>query len=238
MQEPLSYSSFPLLLHRQSAFFTALAVIVVPLLDAAFKGKPLGLHSIASVLLAIGGVALLQLGPSLFASVATPVWSTGDWWCLTQAIFFGVGYWRLESASLCYPDQSPRIIAGQLVAISLAAVAYWLVVDMGGSLSSWSQLQSWLFSDPLVWQIIVWTGLITTALAHYLETVALRVVAATELTIIMTSISLWGSAFSYITIGEVMTPVAIVGGLCILGGCLLTTSKDKDSANISGDPTC
>lgn len=211
---------------------------MVPLLDALFKGKTLNWRSGSSVLLAMGGVALLQLGPSLFASIAaTPVWwSTGDWWCLAQAFFFGLGYWRLEATSLRYPDQSPRIIAGQLVAIFMAAMVYWFAVDLGGSLPSLAQLHAWLFTDSSVWQIVVWTGLITTALAHYLETVALRVVSASELTIIMTSISLWGSAFAYLTMGEVMTPVAMVGGLSILAGCLLTASNGSDAKSVAPSP--
>ena len=208
---------------------------MVPLLDAIFKGKALSLRSFGSVLLAMGGVALLQLGPTSLVA-ATTWWSTGDWWCLAQALFFGIGYWRLEAASLRYPDQSPRIIVGQLIAISMAAAVYWFAFDSGGSLPSWDQLQSWLFTESSAWQIIVWTGLITTALAHYLETVALRVVAASELTIIMTSISLWGSAFAYLTLGEVMTPVAMVGGLSILAGCLLTTSHGSDNKSVASSP--
>ena len=208
---------------------------MVPLLDAIFKGKALSLRSFGSVLLAMGGVALLQLGPTSLVA-ATTWWSTGDWWCLAQALFFGIGYWRLEAASLRYPDQSPRIIVGQLIAISMAAAVYWFAFDLEGSLPSWAQLQSWLFTDSSAWQIIVWTGLITTALAHYLETVALRVVAASELTIIMTSISLWGSAFAYLTMGEVMTPVAMVGGLSILAGCLLTTSNGSDNKSVASSP--
>jgi len=218
----------------QSAFFTALAVIVVPLLDATFKGKALGLRGVGSVVLAIGGVALLQLGPSLMAASTAPMtlWSTGDWWCLAQAVFFGIGYWRLEAASHQYPDQSPRIIAGQLAAIAAAAVAYWCAVDLGGTVPSLGLLQDWLFSNPFVWQTILWTGLITTALSHYLETVALRVVAASELTVIMTSISLWGSLFAFLTMGEVMTPIAMVGGLCILAGCLLTSTGGGDGGTV------
>ena len=217
-------------LTSQSAFFTALAVIVVPLLDL-FKGKALMARSLGSVLLAIGGVALLQLGPSLLSSSVSvsQLWSTGDWWCLAQAVFFGIGYWRLEAASVRFSGHSPRIIAGQLSAISASAMIYWLFLD-GGGIPTLSQLQMW-FNDGFAWQAIVWTGLVTTALAHYIETVALRVVSASELTVIMTSISLWGSALAYFTLGEVMTPVAMVGGLSILAGCLLTATGDKDQAN-------
>jgi len=230
----LTFGSFLVSTIFQSAFFTALAVIVVPLLDALFKGKALGVRSLGSVVLAIAGVALLQLGPSLLSTAATMaqqpeavLFSTGDLWCLAQAFFFGIGYWRLEAASQQFPNQSPRIIAGQLVAIAAGAAAYWLFMDSGGGAPSLSQIQSWV-SDPFVWQVVVWTGLVTTALAHYLETVALRVVAASELTVIMTSISLWGSAFAYLTMGEVMTPIAMVGGLSILAGCLLTSTGGEE----------
>ena len=37
----------------------------------------------------------------------------------------------------------------------------------------------------------------------------------------MTTISLWGALFAFFTIGEVLTPTGLLGGLMILGGCVL-----------------
>lgn len=202
------------------------------MLDALFKGKALSPRGIGSVALAIGGVGLLNLGPTsqqLTTAATANFFSIGDAYCLLQALFFGIGYWRLESASVRYPDESVRLTAGQLAAIAAGSIVYWLVADGGGLLENVTQLVAFVVRDPFVWKALVWTGLFSTALAIYLETVALRVVSATELTVLMTSVSLWGSAFAYVLTGEVLPVVSMVGGLLILTGCILTATGKQST---------
>jgi drug/metabolite transporter (DMT)-like permease len=215
----------------KSAFFNALAVIVVPLLDSFFKGKKLGGRGLASVAMAIGGVALLQMGPALTGtSVGTspadfPV-SAGDMFCLAQALFFGIGYWRLEAAATQFPHQASRITAGQLCAVAAGSVLLFVGAD---DLPTLQALEHWL-TDGFIVKTIIWTGLFSTALALYLETVALKVVSATELTVLMTSVSLWGSAFAYVTMGEMLDRLGLLGGLLILTGCVLSSTGGSPNA--------
>ena len=199
-------------------------MIVVPLLDAMFKGKQLGQKDMASVLIALCGVGLLKLGPA-FASGTSDVlaFTHGDVLCLLQATFFGIGYWRLEKASSMFPKQAGLITAAQLVALSIGAT---LFATLHGDLTNIPSLVQALH-EPFVQASLVWTGLVSTALALYLETVALAVVSASELTVLMTSVSLWGSAFAYMTMGEILPPIGWVGGLLILGGCALTAQKEQ-----------
>jgi drug/metabolite transporter (DMT)-like permease len=221
----------------KSAFFNSLAVIVVPLLDSLFKRKKLGWAALSSIAMALGGVGLLELGPDLDSAALTNVLPSsgaidlrslvqvGDTLCLSQAIFFGIGYWRLESASTKHPDESGPITAGQLLAIAGGSVAYWLA-STGSELPSHAQWVQWL-GDPFVLGAVAWTGLVSTALALWLETVALSVVSATELTILMTSVSLWGSLFAYLSMGETLSSVGLMGGVLILLGCVLTSLDKK-----------
>ena len=205
--------------YAKSAFFNALAVIFVPLLDSFFRGKTLGPKGIGSVFTALAGVALLQFGPSLGENLSI---SSGDKFSLAQALFFGIGYWRLESISSSFLDQAARITVGQLVTVAIGAISCCL---LAGDMPSLELLQQWWANEFIV-KTLLWTGLISTALAMYLETVALKVVSANELTVIMTSISLWGSAFAYFTMGEVLAPVGMLGGLLILSGCVLTVTQE------------
>ncbi|GKY98542.1 hypothetical protein MPSEU_000811200 [Mayamaea pseudoterrestris] len=224
----------------KSAFFNSIAVIVVPLLDVLFNGKRLGGKGFVSVGTALAGVALLQFGPALLASansVASNILepsslfavSQGDLLCLCQAIFFGIGYWRLERASHQYPNQSGPITAAQLVALGIGATAF---CGFAGDLPDISVLMQWL-TDPFIVKALLWTGLVSTAFALYLETVALRIVSASELTVLMTSVSLWGSAFAFVTMGELMPPIGMAGGLLILGGCILTAMNDGDGGKMN-----
>lgn len=201
----------------------------------------------ASVATALTGVGLLQFGPSLLASAPeaasattsalqldqsllstiTATVSFGDLLCLCQAVFFGIGYWRLERASRQYPQQSGAITAAQLVALGIGAT---LFCGLSGDVPNALALKEWL-SDVFVVKALLWTGLVSTAFALYLETVALQIVSASELTVLMTSVSLWGSAFAFVTMGELLPPIGLVGGLLILGGCVLTAQSGGDDAS-------
>jgi drug/metabolite transporter (DMT)-like permease len=213
----------------KSAFFNTLAVIVVPLLDSFFQNKELSKAKLVSIATALAGVALLQFGPALMTSTAgtenaVDLFVPGDVLCFLQAVFFGVGYWRLESASVKYPNQAGRITAGQLLALGVGATGVATVVG----LPSLTQLQDWLF-NPFVQYSLLWTGLVSTAFCLYLETVALKVVSATELTVLMTSVSLWGSGFAFLTMHEILPPIGMLGGLAILAGCILSTTEKEEA---------
>lgn len=207
---------------QQSAFFNALAVIIVPLLDAAFRDKQLRGSGIVSCLMAVSGVFLLQMAPSSIGTTTSsePLFqfSNGDVFSVFQAVTFGIGYWRLESVASRFPTQAGLMTVGQLATIATGSVLFWFATD---GIPNVDELQIWL-SDAFVLKTLIWTGLVSTALALYLETIALKVVSAAELTILMTSVSLWGSLFAYVAMDEVLPPIGMAGGLMIVTGCVFS----------------
>ena len=155
------------------------------------RGKILQRKEIASVALACLGVGMLEVGPS--GLQVTP----GDVLAFMQTIFFGIGYWRLEAVSHAHPHQAARVTVGQLTAVAGGATLYaFTEYGLGHMDASVDLFIEWL-GDPFILGALVWTGLVSTALALYLETVALKVVSATELTLLMTTTSLWGASFAY-----------------------------------------
>lgn len=145
----------------KSAFFNALAVVVVPILDLLVKRKMLRGLQVASVLIACLGVGLLELGPSGGLHI-----SSGDVLAFMQTIFFGVGYWRLEEESHTHNEQAGRLTVGQLCAIAFGSAVYAVTEFAFGHLdmSSTEHMMEW-FGDPFVIGALVWAGLISTALA-------------------------------------------------------------------------
>ena len=194
---------------------------MVPLLDSMLRGKKLGGQGMASIALAIFGVGLLQLGPAILEGTS-PLASVnqGDAFCLGQALLFGIGYWRLEDISSRHSTQAGRITVGQLVGVAVGATIFCGATTELATVTQ--NLGQWL-TDPFTLGALGWTALVSTALALYLETVALKAISASELTILMTSVSLFGSAFAYVTMGEVMAPIGMVGGLMILAGCVFSS---------------
>eukprot|EP00978_Attheya_sp_CCMP212_P047160 scaffold421244_cov58-Attheya_sp.AAC.5 len=201
-----------------SAFFNAASVLVVPALDVAIKGSKFTWNQAASLLFAVGGVGLLELGPS-----ASFNFGIGDYLCLGQAFLFGVGYWVLGSVSVKHRDAAEVVTVGQLLSIAFGFLLFAGVGDWPTA----TEAISWA-TDPLIVGGILWTGLVSTAMALYLETIALQAVSAAELTIIMASTSIWGSAFAFLTMGELPPPAGIGGGILILIGCLLSAFQKEE----------
>jgi drug/metabolite transporter (DMT)-like permease len=222
----------------KSAFFNALAVLVVPLLDWTFHKKPLRAMQWLAVVSALLGVGLLEFAhdssePSGTTEAVSSTWSyisLGDVYSLLQALFFGIGYWRLEDASRQHPQQAARITVGQLLAVAGCSWMYWVATSLWNQQSigiDFVTIPASLWTEPWIWGALVWTGLVSTALALFLETIALRAVSAAELTMLMTTMALWGSAFAYVALGEVLPPLGWVGGFLILGSCVLSTQRKK-----------
>ena len=163
-------------------------------------------------------MGLLQLGD--VGSGGEMTFTTSDILCACQALFFGIGYWRLENGTTQYPGQPSRLTMGILLGVVTGSFAYSAAV---GIVPPAEAVWLTLLHIPEVTAALLWTGLASTAGALYLETVALKAITATELTILMTSVSLWGSAFAYVTMGEVLSPIGMAGGALLLGGCLVSS---------------
>ena len=182
-----------------------------------------------SVCLAMLGMGLLQLGGggSGVEQAGDLSFTFSDILCACQALFFGIGYWRLENGTTKFPGQAGRITSGILLGVAAGAFSYSLIM---GIVPPPEAIWLTLVYMPSLTLALLWTGLVSTALALYFETVALKAISATELTILMTSVSLWGSAFAYVTMGETLSPTGMAGGALLLGGCLVSSLMGEKEA--------
>ena len=217
-------------LASKSAFLCSLAVVVVPVLDMCLaKGKEQQQQQrpcqVVGIVLAIMGVALLELGGAVGQSSSANVLalSSGDLASLLQPLAFGVGFWRMEQAMRKFPNQAHKSTAAQLLAVFAGSALYMAVAEPA---AEWSQLAEWCH-DPMIWASLLWTGVISTALTVYMETVALKTLSAAETTLIFSSEPVWGSAVAALLLGERFGMDAVMGALLILTGCIVSTSADS-----------
>jgi drug/metabolite transporter (DMT)-like permease len=203
-------------LASKAAFLCSLAVVVVPLLDW-ITGKSLKGREMAGIVLALAGVAFLELGG---VSASDLQLSSGDVASLIQPLAFGMGFWRMEKAMHKHPDQANRSTAAQLLAVFLGSALYTGWTDPA-SFQDFAHIHQWL-TDPFILAALVWTGCITTALTVYMETVALKTLSAAETTLIFSTEPLWGSAFAAAVMGERFGPTGIAGGVLVLAGCVFS----------------
>ena len=185
----------------KSAFICSLAVVIVPILDA-LAGKKMSSKAIIGAIMALGGVALLEVGDGAGTVMD---FTTEDFASYLQPIMFGLGFWKMEHAMQKYPCQARRITAAQLFAVFAISTIYCLSGGGGISPPDTAQVIEWV-TNPSILGSLAWTGLITTALTIYMETVALKSLSAAETTLLFSTEPLWGAAFASFMLSEVCFP--------------------------------
>lgn len=213
----------------KSAFLCSLAVVVVPFLDY-LVGKKLEKSQLLGASLAVLGVAFLELegmtGGAL--SGAAGHLEPGDIASFVQPIAFGLGFWRMEAAMKKQPEEAERATAAQLMAVFLGSATYMAAMSVvdPATIPSQPQLIEWV-TDPAILGALFWTGVVTTALTIYMETIALKTLSAAETTLIFSTEPIWGTAFATVVMGETMGVNAAVGAVMILSGCVVSNLDFK-----------
>ena len=206
------------LLPTQTAFFCSLHVLVVPFLDR-LTGVALTREQVWGACLSVFGVALLSSGDG---SVAL---SIGDLWSLIQPIAFGIGYWRTEHALRRFPMEANRIAAAEIFACFLLSLAYAVVsCSIEASIPTTMQFLEWLLNPNIVIALL-WTGVITSAFAVYLETEAMKIIAASETTLLSSIEPLWASLFAWVLVGEKINSAGMIGGVLVVSACAVSMSS-------------
>ncbi len=216
-----------------SAFICSLAVVVVPILDF-LSGKKILSREVIGALFAVVGVGFLELD-GLSAGVGAgsgPLLSTGDLFTLVQPLAFGMGFWRVEHYMRKYPSSANQLTAAQLSAIALSSIACFLYTSGFDGLPDLSQWSQWLH-DPTIIGAVCWTGLITTGLTVYMETLALKTLSAAETTMLFSTEPIFGGICASAVLGETFGVGGLVGAALVLSGCLY--SNMGNSQNEDGD---
>lgn len=234
-----------------AAFICSLAVIVVPLLDAAFGGQNSKSTNapwyapLFPAVLAAAGVGCLELGGSTAPGV-------GDLWAVAQPLFFGLGFWRVE-AHMKHATQAGEAQAFTGAMMATVAACSWLwttndyivpavraQLEAGGS-SSVAALASSVLGSQLAhlsdWHValaILWTGIMTTAITSYGENMAMKSLSSAETTVIFSTEPLWGTAFAAVALGETVGPNVFFGAGLILGACIWSSVAPSFKFGIFG----
>jgi len=217
----------------KSAFICSLAVVVVPILDV-ISGKSISMKKCVGAVMAVFGVGLLELGG--FNSDVTL--SHGDLLSFVQPITFGIGFWRMEHAMNRFPSCAKALTFSQLFAVALVSLFYCISGLNGEAPPQFHEVISWV-TDPSTLGSLIWTGLITTALTIYMETLALKTLSASETTLLFSTEPLWGAVFAMYMVGERLGMSSAIGAAFIVLGCTYSNiefsnknkRKDKNFSN-------
>jgi len=212
-----------------TAFFCALNVICVPALAAATNEvfarftrttapprpkRPMMQSAIVAVL-AIAGVAMLELGGAQSSGMNVDLWAFG------QPLGFGLGYVLNQVAIREDPDCVAALSAIQFGVIAALATV-WAVAENGfghvfATVSS--MMGAGATQDTL--GAVAYTGIITTALAIWASNEALKKVDARDFSVLLCTEPLFAAAFARVLLAEPMGLNTLLGGTVIVGSCLV-----------------
>ena len=218
------------------------------------------LRKLIPALIAVTGVAIIELK----GAAGGPV--IGDLIAFTQPIGFGMAYLQLEELVKKQPSAGLPISFIKLAIVAVAACIFFestphaakvsadltssvetldagLVVE--GAKQSLSGITGLRFqipdftpilSSPLALGAIFYTGIVTTSLALWVESIAFQYVPATDASIILTTEPLFAAAASAVLVGETFGFSDIIGAAFIVGACI-TAVRMGESVEVCDEDT-
>lgn len=185
------------------------------------------LMKLIPALIAVVGVAIIELK----GAAGNP--TIGDLICFSQPIGFGMGYLQLEQLMKKEPNAALPVSGIKLAVVALAA----LLLFESSSFTSGGGLKvpdfTPIISSPVALRAICYTGIVTTSLALWVESIAFQRVKATDASIILTTEPLFAAATSAVLVGERFGVSDIIGAIFIVGACIFAIKiEDSDSSTI------
>jgi len=198
-------------------------------------------------LLAVFGVAIVELKGAAGAP------TIGDLISFAQPIGFGMGYLKLEDLMREEPESATAVSFIKLCVVFLASLGLYEVSPLLNNYDnlSLSTLSTFTFQVPDLSPIlsskiallgILYTGMITTALALWVESIAFARVPATDASIILTTEPLFAAGAGAIALGETFGMSDYVGASIIICACayaaLMEGEEEDPFCDIETDVNC
>lgn len=181
----------------KNAFLTTVYVIFVPLILWLFTRKFPGIRIIIASILALVGVALLTLQDSL-------TMNKGDVMTLFCGIFFA-----LQIIFIAHYNATEDAILLTIVQLATAALLSWILAPFLDGPAPLEQL-----TNTRTLLSILYLGIFSTLVAFLLQNICQKYTHTSVAAIILSLEAFFGVVFSWIFLGETLTPTMIVG--CIL----------------------
>jgi len=196
-----------------SAFITGLSVIMVPIFSAVILKKRPDRSSVIGVIMAFAGLFFLSGGLDFSFNI-------GDFLTLLCAVCFALQIIFIDRYN---KEQDPILLS--LIQIGFAALLntfVWLFIDY----------EPVIFDTNVVFTLFV-TGVLGTAFAYLVQTVAQKHTNPTHTALILTAEPVFGALFAMIIPNsdgtvETLSLKTVIGCVLILAGTLICELKKKE----------
>ncbi|KAL7502530.1 hypothetical protein ACHAWX_000510 [Stephanocyclus meneghinianus] len=191
------------------------------------------LMKMVPALIAVMGVAIIELK----GAGGHPTW--GDFISFSQPIGFGMGYLQLEELMKKQPSAALAVSAIKLAVVAISAFTFFEVSSHSASMTDSAFLStesldeaskqvsrlilpdfSPISHSPVAMGAVFYTGIVTTSIALWIESIAFQRVPATDASVILTTEPLFAAAASAVLVGEKFGLSDAVGAMFIVGACI------------------
>jgi drug/metabolite transporter (DMT)-like permease len=181
---------------------------------------------------AVLGVAIVELK----GAGGSP--TIGDALSFAQPIGFGTGYLLLEKLMAKRPQAALPVSAIKLATVAVASFMLFEVSPLinGGSINDLAfRIPDFspILSSSVATGGILYTGLITTALALWVESVTFAEVPAKDASLILTTEPLFAAGCGAVALGETFGTSDYIGASLIVGACVLSIFLDPPESEKS-----
>ncbi|EIW00649.1 DMT family transporter [Thermoanaerobacter siderophilus] len=192
----------------KSGFITGFSVVLVPILEAVLLKRKPSKPAILGILLAFIGLILLTTNIDLSINI-------GDFLTLLCAFAFGMQIVLIAK------------YASTLDTYLLATIQIGVVAVLSG-------IVSLIFEKPFiptsldVWPAIIITGVFATAFAYVAQNTMQAYTTATHTALIFALEPVFAAIAAFLIAGEVMSFRAIIGGIFMFAGIVLSELPEKE----------
>jgi drug/metabolite transporter (DMT)-like permease len=190
----------------KNAFLTALNVVIVPFISFLILRKKIGARGIAGALMSIAGVALLSLDRNFSLGL-------GDGLTLICAVGFAFQIFLTSEFVKKYRATVLNFIQ-MITAFFLSFIC----------LMAFGETQFNVTGKGIL--SVLYLGVISTTVCYLLQTASQKYVDETKAAIILSLESVFGTLFSILILGEIVTPRMLAGSLIILGAVVISNLSE------------
>jgi drug/metabolite transporter (DMT)-like permease len=190
----------------KNAFLTALNVVIVPFISFLILRKKIGARGIAGALMSIAGVALLSLDRNFSLGL-------GDGLTLICAVGFAFQIFLTSEFVKKYRATVLNFIQ-MITAFFLSFIC----------LMAFGETQFNVTGKGIL--SVLYLGVISTTVCYLLQTASQKYVDETKAAIILSLESVFGTLFSILILGEIVTHRMLAGSLIILGAVVISNLSE------------
>lgn len=196
----------------KNAFLTALNVVMVPFIAFVVCKKKIGAKGIVGAIMAIVGVGILSLEKNLTLGI-------GDGLTLLCAVGFAFQIFLTSEFVKKY-----RAVVLNFVQMCTAFVLSIISLFCFGQLKFAVTTKGWLS--------VLYLGVVSTTICYLLQTASQRYVDETKAAIILSMESVFGTIFSILILGELITVRMVIGCVIILTAVIISNLADAQQETI------